>query len=78
LYRQSNDGTAQFSADATFCQQAGKSGQGTSFASYNFPTRFLRHYNNTVYIASNGGSNAFDSATSWADDVSWVVDQPWA
>jgi hypothetical protein len=53
-------------------------GQGTSFASYNYPTRFLRHYNNTVYIASNGGSNAFDTSTSWTDDVSWAVSQPWA
>ncbi|WP_214104513.1 alpha-L-arabinofuranosidase B [Acrocarpospora catenulata] len=78
LYRQANDGTALFASDATFCPQTGLNGQGASFASYNFPTRFLRHYNNTVYIAGNGGSNTFDSATSWADDVSWVVSQPWA
>jgi hypothetical protein len=77
LYRQPMDGSAIFRADATFCPQAGRSGQGTSFASYNYPTRFIRHYNNTLYIASNGGSNAFDSATSWAADVSWVVGSPW-
>ncbi|WP_345460450.1 AbfB domain-containing protein [Actinoallomurus oryzae] len=58
--------------------QAGKSGQGTSFASYNYPTRFVRHYDNTLYIAGDGGDNAFDSATSWADDVSWAVGSPWA
>ncbi|MDR8412265.1 alpha-L-arabinofuranosidase B [Nonomuraea sp. 3-1Str] len=78
LYRQHNDDSSLFAADATFCPQSGKSGQGTSFASANFPDRFLRHYNNTVYIAANGGSNAFDSATSWAADVSWLVGQPWA
>ncbi|MFK0168806.1 alpha-L-arabinofuranosidase B [Streptomyces sp. NPDC090306] len=78
LYRQPMDGTALFRADATFCPTTGKSGTGTSFASYNFPTRFLRHYNNTLYIASNGGTNAFDSATSWAADVSWAVGAPWA
>ncbi|WP_328668777.1 alpha-L-arabinofuranosidase B [Streptomyces sp. NBC_00328] len=78
LLRQPMTGTTQFRQDATFCAQAGKSGTGTSFASYNYPTRYLRHYNYNVYIASNGGSNAFDSATSWTDDVSWAVTAPWA
>lgn len=71
-------GTAQFRSDATFCAQTGQSGTGYSFASYNYPTRFIRHYNYNVYIASNGGSNTWDSATSWTDDVSWVVTAPWA
>ncbi|MGW1795376.1 AbfB domain-containing protein [Streptomyces sp. NPDC001984] len=78
LQRQPMTGTAQFRADATFCPQTGKSGTGTSFASYNYPTRYLRHYDHNVYIASNGGSNTWDSATSWSDDVSWVVTTPWA
>jgi hypothetical protein len=77
LHKQPMDGSAVFRADATFCPRAGLSGTGTSFASYNFPTRYLRHYDNTLYIASNGGSNAFDSATSWAADVSWAVGAPW-
>jgi non-reducing end alpha-L-arabinofuranosidase len=77
LLRQPMDGSAIFRADATFCPEAGRNGQGTSFRSFNYSTRYIRHYNNTVYIASNGGSNAFDSATSWADDVSWVVGSPW-
>jgi hypothetical protein len=78
LLRQPMTGTTQFRQDATFCAGTGKSGTGTSFASYNYPTRYLRHYNYNVYIASNGGSNAFDSATSWTDDVSWAVTAPWA
>ncbi|MCO5971930.1 alpha-L-arabinofuranosidase B [Actinoallomurus soli] len=78
VYRQTNDGSAQFAADATFCPQSGKNGQGVSLASYNYPDRFIRHYNNTVYVASNGGSHTFDSSTSWTDDVSWVVEAPWA
>lgn len=77
LLRQPMDGSAIFRADATFCPEAGKNGQGTSFRSLNFSTRYIRHFNNTVYIASNGGSNAFDSSTSWADDVSWAVSSPW-
>ncbi|MEV6111651.1 alpha-L-arabinofuranosidase B [Streptomyces sp. NPDC052109] len=78
LYRQPMDGTALFRADATFCPQTGKSGTGTSFASYNYPTRYLRHYDYNLYVASDGGSNDFDSSTSWTDDVSWVVSSPWA
>ncbi|WP_229691487.1 arabinofuranosidase catalytic domain-containing protein, partial [Sphaerisporangium melleum] len=78
LYRQQNDGSALFASDATFCAQAGKNGQGISLASYNFSSRFIRHYGNTVYIASNGGSNTFDNSSAWADDVSWIVAQPWA
>jgi hypothetical protein len=30
------------------------------------------------HIASNGGSNPWDTATGWAADTSWVVAQPWA
>ncbi|MFI9848717.1 AbfB domain-containing protein, partial [Nonomuraea sp. NPDC051941] len=78
LYRNANDGSALFANDATFCPQPGMNGQGLSWASFNFPNRLLRHYNNIVYIGSEGGSNTFDSATSWADDVSWVVASPWA
>ena len=40
--------------------------------------QFIRHYNSNVYIASNGGTNAWDSPTSWTDDVSWAVSPPWA
>ena len=31
--------------DATFCPQAGNSGQGTSFQSVNFPGRYIRQFN---------------------------------
>ncbi len=77
VYRQRDDGSSLFAADATFCPQPGKNGQGTSFASYNYPDRYLRHYANVVYIASNGGSHDFDNSSYWSDDVSWIVGQPW-
>jgi hypothetical protein len=77
LLRQPMDGSAIFRSDATFCPQPGNSGTGTSFASLNFPTRFIRHFNSNLFIASNGGSNAFDSATSWAADTTWAVTGPW-
>jgi hypothetical protein len=78
VLRQPMDGSAAFRSDATFCPVAGKNGQGTSFRSANYPAKYLRHYNNSVYIADSSGANAWDSATSWADDVSWAVAQPWA
>src|SRR4051812_13320583 len=73
-----NNGTSLFAQDATFCPQAGRNGQGNSFASVNYPDRFIRHYSNLVYIANNGGTNTFDSATAWTDDVSWVAGTAWA
>ncbi|GAA1002069.1 alpha-L-arabinofuranosidase B [Subtercola frigoramans] len=78
VQRQPMDGSIVFRADATFCPVAGQNGQGTSFQSYNYPGKFLRHYNGKIYIASNGGANPWDTATQWANDVSFIVSTPWA
>ncbi len=78
FHLQPNDGSSLFSMDATFCPQAGNSGQGTSFQSVDFPGRFIRNFNNVVYLASNGGSNTWDTATGWPADTSWLVATPWA
>jgi hypothetical protein len=75
---QPNDGSTLFAQDATFCPQAGNSGQGTSFKSVNFPDRYIRAFNSTVYLAANGGANPWDTTTSWAADTSWLVAEPWA
>lgn len=72
------DGSASFRADATFCPRTGANGHGTSFQSYNFPTKYLRHYNSTLHIASNSGSHAWVITTSWANDVSFIVSTPLA
>jgi non-reducing end alpha-L-arabinofuranosidase len=72
-----NDGSTQFKQDATFCALSGRNGQGLSFASYNYPNRFIRHYNGTVYLAADGGPNAWDTATDWTDDTSFVVSPRW-
>ena len=77
FHLQPNDGSALFSQDATFCPQTGNSGQGVSFQSVNFNTKYIRTFDNTVYLASDGGTNPWDDATSWASDSSWLVDQPW-
>ncbi len=78
FHLQPNDGSALLSMDATFCPQAGNSGQGTSFQSVNFPGRFIRNFNDVVFLASNGGSNPWDTATGWPVDTSWLETTPLA
>ncbi|KNG85043.1 putative fungal alpha-L-arabinofuranosidase [Aspergillus nomiae NRRL 13137] len=73
LLLNANDGTKQFSEDATFCPQTGLNGQGNSIRSWSYPTRYFRHYENVLYAASNGGVQTFDATNSFNDDVSWVV-----
>jgi hypothetical protein len=78
LYLNANDNSKIFKEDATFCPQAGISGQGNSLRSFNYPTRYVRHYNNTGYIASQGGVHTFDAAGVFAADTSWVVGAGWS
>ncbi|MEU2629641.1 alpha-L-arabinofuranosidase B [Kitasatospora sp. NPDC007106] len=78
LYTAASNGTALFMQDATFCPQAGHSGQGFSFQSVNYPNKYLRHYAYTGYLAGDGGSNTWDNATSWSEDTSWLAAQPWS
>jgi hypothetical protein len=68
-----NDGSKAFKEDATFCPMAGMNGQGNSIRAWGYPTRYIRHYDNKGYIASNGGVHTFDPTKSYNDDVSWVV-----
>ncbi|KAF9876678.1 alpha-L-arabinofuranosidase B [Colletotrichum karsti] len=68
-----NDNSKLFKEDATFCAQAGLSGQGSSIRAWGYPTRYIRHYTNVGYVASNGGVHTFDAANSFNADVSWVV-----
>jgi hypothetical protein len=78
FHLQPDDGSTLFSQDATFCQTAGNSGQGVSFQSVNFVTRYIRAFDNVVYLAGNGGTNPWDTTTSWAEDSSWLVAAPLA
>ncbi|KZV90953.1 alpha-L-arabinofuranosidase B domain protein [Exidia glandulosa HHB12029] len=78
LLLNANDGSKQFKEDATFCPQAGLNGQGNSIRSFNYPTRYFRHFDNNLDIASNGGVHTFDAAASFNDDVSWVVTSSFA
>ena len=78
LFSQPHDGSAVFNSDASFCPVTGNSGSGRSFQSVNFPTKYIRHFNLQGYIASDGGSNPWDTATSWTSDTTWVVATPWS
>jgi hypothetical protein len=80
LHLQPYDGSTLNAQDATFCPVAANSGQAgaVSFQSDNYPTKYIRHYNLGAYIASNGGSNAWDATYAWPNDTSWVVATAWA
>jgi len=73
-----NDGSAQFASDATFCAVGGHTPNGLSWQSFNFPARYLRHYNSQLWIASNGGRLASDTPVNWANDTTWFTAGPWA
>lgn len=78
LKAQPADGTGTFAGDATFCPESGHDGQGLSFASFNYPTRFLRHFNSRLWVASRGGALPSDSTHLWAEDTSWRLTAPLA
>ena len=77
LRKDQPDGSALFNQDATFCAQPGLSGSGVSFQSFNYPEHYIRHFNSEVWIASDGGPDAFDSQVSYGADATWNVVAPW-
>jgi hypothetical protein len=68
-----NDGSKAFKEDATFCPQAGLGGTSSTIRAWGYPTRFIRHYLNVGYVASNGGVHTFDAASGFNDDATWTV-----
>jgi hypothetical protein len=78
VYQQQDDGTSQFASDATFCAAPGRNGQGESLSWNATPADYLRHYNGQLYVASDGGPDAWDNPASWTDDVSWMPVPAWA
>jgi hypothetical protein len=78
LFLEPNDGTTLFTLDATFCPRAGNSGSNYSFMSYNYSYKYIRHYNFLGYVASDGGSNAWDASSLWYEDSTWAVASPWS
>ncbi|KAG8624496.1 hypothetical protein KVT40_007563 [Elsinoe batatas] len=68
----------QFKEDATFCSLAALNGKGNSIRAWGYPTRFIRHFANTGYIASNGGVHNYDATGSYNDDVSFSISASFA
>jgi hypothetical protein len=66
-------GQKQFNEDATFCPQEALNGKGNSIRSWNYPTRYIRHFENQGFVATNSGPDAFDAAESYNDDVSFAI-----
>ncbi|KAF4548716.1 Alpha-L-arabinofuranosidase B-like protein 2 [Elsinoe fawcettii] len=73
LQLSANSNDKQFREDATFCSLAGLSGKGNSIRAWGYPTRFIRHFANNGYIASQGGVQDFDATGSYNDDVTFTV-----
>jgi hypothetical protein len=73
LRLQANDGSKQFAEDATYCPETGLSGNGVSLRSWNYATRYIRRFEDGSYVSSNGGPENFDDASSFNDDVTFVI-----
>ncbi|KAF5251084.1 hypothetical protein FANTH_3846 [Fusarium anthophilum] len=74
LYINANDGSKQFSEDATWCpQQSFDSTGSNALRSWSYPTRYFRHYDNTGYAAMDGGWEDFDASTDFTEDASWLI-----
>ena len=74
LQLSADDGTKQMHEDATFCPQAGLTGEGNSITAWGYPTRYIRHFNNEGYVATNGGPEDFDATRSFTQDVTFLVE----
>jgi hypothetical protein len=61
-----NDGSALFSADASFVPRAGLAGTGVSFEAVNFPSHYIRHHDFELFLHSSDGSALFAADASFA------------
>jgi lysophospholipase L1-like esterase len=73
--RDTNDSSALFVADATWCPRAASG--GVRLAGYNYPGSFLRHIGGELWLATPGGTNAWDNPATFVADTTWSIDQPW-
>jgi hypothetical protein len=72
-----NENTDLYRRDATFCAQPGATGGTVRLASVNELGTNIRHYQEEVWVSSNGGAHPYDNPASYAADVSWAVSAPW-
>lgn len=67
-----NDGSAGFRADATFCARTGSVSGSVSFASYNYPARTLRHRNSELWIDPTETTALFQADSSFRVRTPWT------
>ncbi|MFJ4699941.1 AbfB domain-containing protein [Streptomyces sp. NPDC088768] len=75
VHREAGDGSALFKADATWCAVPGEG--GVRLMASNFPGQYLRHYNSEVWLATPGGTHAYDTPDRFTEDTTWVAENPW-
>ncbi|MFD8064761.1 AbfB domain-containing protein [Streptomyces parvulus] len=74
-----DDGSALFRQDATFCARPGLGGSGVTFESINIPGSYLRHFASAVHIAAGSGAgDSYDRPQTLTADATWSVAAPWA
>ncbi len=66
-----NDNTATFGKDATFCARPGSAGGSVSLESYNFPGRYLRHYNYELWVDPHANTAQFRADSSFTVVTAW-------
>ncbi|WP_238008227.1 AbfB domain-containing protein [Dactylosporangium sp. AC04546] len=71
-----NDNSALFRADATWCAQSATG--GVRLTAWGFPGQYLRHYNAELWLATPGGPSTYDNPSSFLADTTWSVDAAWA
>ncbi len=71
-----SDGTDQFRADTTWCTKTPASATGVSLESFSLRGRQLRQFRTQVWAANSSGQNAYDTATGFAADVTWLPGPP--
>jgi len=68
----SNDGSAVFRGDATYCARPGSAAGSVSLESYNYPGRYIRHYNYELRLDRYADNDTFRA------DSSFQAVSPWA
>ena len=78
VYTEPTDGSDTFDRDATWCARPGLLDGQVSLESFNFPERYLRHFNAELWLAQNGGPLETDASLSFNADISWNIVAPWS
>ncbi|UKO99088.1 AbfB domain-containing protein [Nostoc sp. UHCC 0870] len=68
-----NDNTALFQADATFCPKPGLADTtAVSFASFNYPNRYIRHRNYELWIDPQATDTLYKNDTTFKFVTPWT------